>query len=716
MTASGNPGEAEPVEKWRALSVWLAFIAGTIGTMGLIGWLVDNELLKRVHPSLVTMKANTAIGLLGAALALALLKGEPVPGWRRWIAYPLAAGVSALGLATLAQHVLHLDLGIDQWLFRETVEGAGLSFPGRMGVAASLNFAFIGLALLTLDFRPFGRVWIANVLTLAPAVVTSLVFLYYFYGIETRVPISRYATIALHTVVAFFALCGGLLFARPNRGVMAMLLSSRSASVMAIRVWPAAVFCPIILGWLVVLGQRAGWYGPGFGAAVLVGLLVIVLSTVIWRAVSSLDRLDHERVEREQEIRAARDTAERALQAKDNFLAALSHELRTPLNPALLVASDAMQDPTLSPDVRAMFSDVARNISLEARLIDDLLDLTRVTRGKFALEMRTLRPADVLHDAMTIVQSEATAKNIDLRAKLTAEPAAVTGDAVRLQQVFWNVLKNAVKFTPENGTVSVTSEIARDTGRFVVVVQDSGIGMTPDEIERAFQPFAQGEHATGAGSHRFGGLGLGLTISHEIVRLHGGRLIATSEGRDRGATFRVELPLTEKTLKHAEVPSKPTVAANDDASIRSLRILLVEDHAPTRQTLLTLLQRRRHTVTSAASGDEARQSARQQRYDLVISDIGLPDISGFELMTELRSQHGIRGIALTGYGNENDVSRSQTAGFITHLTKPVRIETLERALDLATNEINPAAGYGSRRPAPRTEPDTEPTNEPQIPA
>jgi PAS domain S-box-containing protein len=244
----------------------------------------------------------------------------------------------------------------------------------------------------------------------------------------------------------------------------------------------------------------------------------------------------------EQAVAEARDRAVAASKAKDNFLAALSHELRTPLTPVLLLASEEANNPRLPAAIRADFEMIAKNVALEARLIDDLLDLTRITRGKLTLD---LRPADahvILQDALNTVREDFVTKRIDLRVKFGAPRHHVQGDPVRLQQVFWNVLKNAAKFTPDGGSVLVETSLV-DHDRWLARVTDTGIGLTPEELERIFDAFAQGDHADTPARHKFGGLGMGLAISERLAELHGGALRARSPGRNQGATFEIELPV-----------------------------------------------------------------------------------------------------------------------------------------------------------------------------
>jgi PAS domain S-box-containing protein len=389
----------------------------------------------------------------------------------------------------------------------------------------------------------------------------------------------------------------------------------------------------------------------------------------------------------EKELERARDEALAASRAKDEFLAALSHELRTPLNPVLLLASEAAEDLTLPEGVRADFATIRKNIELEARLIDDLLDLTRITRGKLHLEMQPHDVHTILRDALATVHAELDRKGIVPRLEFTAGNSLVLGDAVRLQQIFWNVLKNAVKFTSERGNILVETRVGTDTGDLTIEVTDTGIGLSPSELERIFDAFSQGDHAGAGGSHRFGGVGLGLAISRMLTELHHGSIRASSAGRGCGAKFSIELPLIHTDSRSPMPmafggPPVPPAASTELEGVPTLkgRILLIEDHAPTRLALQHLLLRRNYEVVSAGSVEEARDRMSRERVDLVISDIGLPDGNAYDLMAEWHARLGLTGIALTGYGMESDIARSHAAGFLIHLTKPLRVQSLDEAL------------------------------------
>ena len=400
-----------------------------------------------------------------------------------------------------------------------------------------------------------------------------------------------------------------------------------------------------------------------------------------------------ERKQAEQAVAAARDEALAASRAKDDFLARLSHELRTPLNPVLLLASEAAENPKLSPDVRADFETIAQNVMLEARLIDDLLDLTAITRGKLSLAMKPVQIHSVLHDALAMMRQDIAQKQLKIVLQLAADRQMVLGDDMRLKQVFWNVIKNAVKFTPAGGQIAIETGTVRGADELSIRVSDSGIGLTAEESSRIFAAFAQGDHAAN-GNGRFGGLGLGLVISKMLTHLHGGRISANSAGRDQGATFTIELPLF---VENGERPAKlrgerdaPAVATPPPA--RPMNVLLVEDHQPTCVALRELLARRGYRVTMAGSVAEARLAVEGGRFDFLISDVGLPDGNGCDLMAEFRDRFGLKGVALTGYGMDEDMLRSRAAGFVTHLTKPVSVQALERALMQVVDGAGAKAG------------------------
>ncbi len=378
------------------------------------------------------------------------------------------------------------------------------------------------------------------------------------------------------------------------------------------------------------------------------------------------------------EMEAARDRAETAARAKDQFLATLSHELRTPLNPVLMIASEAVADLSLPDETRAAFETVRKNIELEARLIDDLLDLTRVSRGKMSLEKQAIDLHDVVREAVENVKAQAAEKNLEITLRLEAPSHHTFGDPVRLQQIVGNLLSNAVKFTPPGGRVNVSTAAGVIAGEACIHISDTGIGMTPEEIARAFRPFEQGDHARVTGSSTFGGLGLGLAISEKLAELHGGRIEVTSGGRGAGCEFIVALPTSA-----AGTQTNPPFGkeSRERSHGRGLRLLLVEDHGSTRKVLTQLLVRRGFTVAATDTVANAVDAAQNQPFDLAVLDLGLPDGDGYALLLRLREiQPDLVGIALSGYGSSEDVHRSLSAGFRDHLIKPVSAAKLDAAI------------------------------------
>lgn len=384
-----------------------------------------------------------------------------------------------------------------------------------------------------------------------------------------------------------------------------------------------------------------------------------------------------------QAAQKARLEAERANLAKDRFLAMLSHELRTPLTPILSSAMALEDEEGLSPEVRASLQMIRRNVELEGRLIDDLLDLTRISKGKVQLSREIVDGHSLLHNALDICRSDLDAKNLGLTLNLAATTVRLDADPARLQQIFWNLIKNAIKFTPDGGKVTI-STANDESGNFRVQVEDTGMGIDGESLPKIFKAFEQGERA------HLGGLGLGLAITKALVETHQGKIAADSRGTGKGACFSVELPTSVQ-----EIDRKVKKNATPAPERQSLRILLVEDHEDTNRSLTKLLRRRGYEVESANSVRSALDFAAAGRFDVLVSDIGLPDGSGIDLMAALESDRPSLGIALTGFGMEEDVQKTQQVGFAHHLVKPVDLNKLDSLIQNAAE----AGAIGSRQPA-----------------
>jgi signal transduction histidine kinase/CheY-like chemotaxis protein len=439
-----------------------------------------------------------------------------------------------------------------------------------------------------------------------------------------------------------------------------------------------------------------------------VGSFVFIAGLVSW--------LDAKRRHAMGALQSAKTAAESANQAKDDFLAVLSHELRTPLTPALAAAGALEGDRALPAGVRDDLGMIRRNIELEARLIDDLLDLTRITRGKLQISPRPVEVHRLVDSVLSICRHDAGEKRLTLRTDLCCARAHVLADPARLHQVLWNLVKNAVKFTPAGGTVTVRTvgpvcgcgmavggsevEGAAGASTLLIDVIDTGIGIAPDALPRIFDAFEQGDRSR---ARQFGGLGLGLAISKALVEAHdGGELTAASDGPGTGATFGLRLPLCDAPAGEDTVidaggsggvegqTANGRVGRSGPAadSLTSSRVLLVEDHPDTARMMGRLLRGCGCDVRTAESVQEAVSAAEAGPFDLLISDLGLPDGTGLDLPARLRQDHPAYrfvAIALSGYGMEDDLRRSREAGFAAHLTKPVSFEAVETALRRLTD-------------------------------
>jgi two-component system CheB/CheR fusion protein len=389
------------------------------------------------------------------------------------------------------------------------------------------------------------------------------------------------------------------------------------------------------------------------------------------RALAERNRL----TEREREARASSE-------AKDQFIAMLSHELRTPLTPVLAAVSALERREGLPEWLKNVFAMISRNVEAESRLIDDLLDATRIARGKMNMDRRPMELHGAVRAALDLLGHQIAKKRLTIVVELEAAEAWVDGDLLRLRQVFSNLLQNAIKFTPAGGRIELRSW-NRDAW-LAVELGDSGIGIDRDALPRLFVPFEQvidptapdASSGRGGGGQSRGGLGLGLAICKGLVELHGGRIAATSPGLGKGSRFIVDLPACPAPPERA---ASAAVAAPSPGPMGKPRILLVEDDADTAEALADLLRMEGFPIR-VASSFHAALAANVADCDLLVCDLGLGDGNGLELMRRLREKGPIKGIVLSGFGTESDIRASRDAGFSAHLIKPVSLEKLVSAI------------------------------------
>jgi signal transduction histidine kinase/ActR/RegA family two-component response regulator len=388
------------------------------------------------------------------------------------------------------------------------------------------------------------------------------------------------------------------------------------------------------------------------------------------------EALQTERLQLLERERSARAEAEKANRAKDEFLATVSHELRTPLNAIMGWAATArMKAP---PDVERALAIIERNARAQARIIEDVLDISRIARGKLLLERRTVQGEDALTLAAESVKSAADGKGVQLTTEIGAL-GMVYSDPERVQQIVWNLLMNAIKFTPKGGNISLR---AKRHGRLVAIhVADDGPGIDPAFLPHLFEPFRQ---ADGSTTRRHGGLGLGLAIVRRLVDAHGGRVFARSDGIGEGASFTVELPIGVDTASAGEVAARAGGAAAT-RGLDGIKVVVVDDDDDARMLVRDVLGGRGALVETAATVDEALEKVRGHAPHVLVSDIGMPNADGYALVRRLRSLPPELGgrtpaIALTAYARPQDSADALAAGFQRHVPKPVDLDALAVAV------------------------------------
>lgn len=373
---------------------------------------------------------------------------------------------------------------------------------------------------------------------------------------------------------------------------------------------------------------------------------------------------------------SARAEAEQANRIKDEFLAVLSHELRTPMNP-ILGWSKLLQSGSLDPaKSREALATIERNAKLQVQLIDDLLDVSRILSGKLSLSVSAVDLSQVIMAALETLQLAAEAKALQLQTQIAPQPSLVMGDAARLQQVLWNLLSNAIKFTHSGGQITIT--LTQSDHQAQIQVKDTGKGISADFLPYVFDHFRQ---ENGTITRKFGGLGLGLAISAQIVELHGGRIWAQSPGENQGSIFTVDLPILQSNSSQiaaapaADPAAAPAADPDADLALANLHVLVVDDQPDSCDLAAFVVQQAGGSVMAVNTAMQALELLRSQQFDLLLTDIGMPEMDGYALLQQVRQlpmNAQIPAIALTAYAGEMDQQQAITAGFQAYLAKPIQ--------------------------------------------
>ncbi|MBE9225910.1 PAS domain-containing protein [Phormidium sp. LEGE 05292] len=415
----------------------------------------------------------------------------------------------------------------------------------------------------------------------------------------------------------------------------------------------------------------------------------IVAGVVTFHDITDRKQAEKEREQILAREQAAREEAEAANRTKDEFLAVLSHELRSPLNPILGWAKLLRTRQFNQTKTAQALETIERNAKLQAQLVEDLLDVSRILSGKLSLNIAPVNLINVIEAAIETVRLAATAKSIQIDTNFSPNVGLVTGDANRLQQVIWNLLSNAVKFTQIGGKVEVKLEEVNQQAQIQVI--DNGKGINPEFLPFVFDYFRQADSST---TRKFGGLGLGLAIVRQVIELHGGTVLAASKGEGKGATFTVKLPLLNRVNKIIKSEKLNDLVINIDAlPLAGVKILLVDDEADVRQLMSFVLEEYGATMTVVSSAKEALTAFNESVPDILVSDIGMPEMDGYMLLEKLRflpTEKGgeVPAIALTAYAGEINEQKALSSGFQKHIAKPVEPETLMQAISSLVKPTN----------------------------
>ncbi len=652
----------------RSAGLLVALLAGLV----LVGWTFDLTVLKRVIPGFVPMLPTTALGLAVSAIAL-LLAASRLP-YARWLVWASATALLYIGGHSLGEYMFGLEGALRHVLYPNAADGHR-DWEFTMSQAAATSFLLFGLTML---FADASRRWSTHVFTVSATAGLLLAMgsvLGYLYGAEVLLGGDMLQTIALHTAIAFMLLFGGALVLRADIGWLSIVAGAQPAESSGRSLLALVIVLPVFSAWAVQQGERRGLYDTEFRLALLALLTVVLLSVLVLFYTRRTARLYRARLQAAEALRATevriREEADETNRRKDAFLATLSHELRNPLAPLSAAAQVLGQRQWDDPALSRLSDILERQTRHMARLIDDLLDVSRISLGRIELRRKPLRLARIIEEAV-----ESTLPSIEAaRHTLVVSPVPgdieVEADETRISQVLINVLQNAAKFTHPGGEIFVEVEGFEEEA--IIRVRDSGIGIDRETADDIFAMFTQATHD----SMRGAGLGVGLALAKELVELHGGRIEFHSEGRNKGSEFLIAVPRLRRTGEVGmETPGSTQSLAGDCAD---RRVLVVDDNVDAAEMLAAYLEMHGLQVRCAHDGPAALSADREFIADALVLDIGLPGMDGYEVaraLRQIRSDTPPVLVALTGWTQARDREQARQAGFDHHLAKPVDPDTL----------------------------------------
>jgi len=532
-----------------------------IGASVLFGWTIGLDAMQRLGLGGIHMLPITAVTFIIAATALWLqrVSGRDA-GYRWYVARGLALLVLAIGLVTLAERVFEWDAGIDQLFFRETLRALPYQPIGRMATNSALTFALLGAALFLLDGQTRRVRQTAHWFSTLATAVAMLALIGHLYGAPALYQVDVAAAMAVSTACGFFTLSVGILSARPNASWAGRIVSRTGTGMLARRLLLALTIVPVMLGWFFILARENDLVSREVGVAVLVIAVMAIQITVLLRAAAIVQRGERAQALAFENAAAARDEAERANRAKNDFLAVMSHELRTPLN-AIIGYGSMMRDGIPDPPSPAQHKQLER-IGASAKhllaLIDDVLSLSRLELGRERITPTSIGVAKLLEEAAAMMEPDARKKGLALSLAVPEKDVVMVTDAGKLRQALVNLIGNAVKFT-DHGAVSVRAHAESEVDQVVFEVEDTGIGIAPENLPRVFEAFWQVDQAP---TRRVGGTGLGLHVTRRLVRLLGGDVSARSvPGQGSCFTIRVSRAWWGATEEAHDVEGTPAEVA-----------------------------------------------------------------------------------------------------------------------------------------------------------